>query len=273
MGFLKSFFDSKTVGEDPINKRAKKNFKNYNRNLQKKSRGLNLLVPINLIFLLLSFLVYMNYHNNNIQRPTGEIINVSEKQTEVSNNDASALDVNNKDQTNINNDNTIPLNTNPTDTAMEESTTIKEIKYNNITIKANRIKMLRYIYNIHISAYKLNDKYWEVSTNSEHFGELYIDDINLDGIPELIYKGSAGMHYTYFSVYKIIDGEIIEIFNASGGDGVFLIDIDGDGVKEIKVGIRLYYHINDEMMTEYSIYKWNGQSYAVYYKYTDKTFK
>lgn len=268
----------KVLELNPGNVYAQKSLKNLRRNINKSNgRSITTILMVSFI-ILLCFLAYLNYQKPNKPVPAGKITNNNEQGITASNNSSPVNNVSENNQK-INNNSSITTNNtnstntststesiNPTNESIKSSSGNREIKYNNITISADRIKAKTndFFYTVFLSAYISNEKYWETKTIAEYVNELYVDDINLDGISELVFNGNSGAHFSNLYIYKITDGKFTEIFTANCGNGINIIDIDGDGIKEIKTSSKL-----SNQLAEYRIYKWTGQSYSEYNKYTE----
>lgn len=120
---------------------------------------------------------------------------------------------------------------------------------------------------------KIADDYkeiWNTETSMENIDELYFEDINKDGLTELVAKGTAGAHSTYLYIYQHTGDNFKELLNQFGTDGIKLIDADNnDGIKEVQVGQRNY---DATQTTTFRILKWNGKTYEEVKSNTDYTY-
>lgn len=98
-----------------------------------------------------------------------------------------------------------------------------------------------------------------------NFGDVI--DLNNDGYDEITINLSAGAHgyYAYFvSVYEDSlslvrdDNGNYDFFAMRGG--IFVKDIDNDGIQEIIVDHML----ESGQKENYTIYKWNGKAYSIH---------
>ncbi len=98
-------------------------------------------------------------------------------------------------------------------------------------------------------------------------GEL--SDLNMDNVPELRISFSAGAHGMYASFLSIYEDSVSFIKKETGDDKFFairgsvqVVDIDGDGISEIKVRKTM----KSGEIEEFHIFEWNGKSYGIQVK-------
>lgn len=91
-------------------------------------------------------------------------------------------------------------------------------------------------------------------------------DLNGDGYPELRLNFSAGAHGMYASFLSVYDDSISFIRTETGGDkffairgGIQVVDIDGDGIYEIKVNKTMKFNEAES----FHIFEWDGKSYNI----------
>lgn len=123
--------------------------------------------------------------------------------------------------------------------------------------------------------------FWESSEDISNGGSFRFQDIDNDGIAELIWEGDGGVTGENNSIYVykfngsgfklITPAETAEVVNLKGekikhistilggdSDLTYMKDIDGDKIQEIVVGYREGNIINRQ------IYKFNGQEYKLW---------
>ena len=101
----------------------------------------------------------------------------------------------------------------------------------------------------------------------EEFGESpYADvvarDLTGDGTTELAITGGVGAHSTLLHIFHWNGSGYTKLEEFFGDSGVRLIDLDGDGVFEVIVGLR---HYDRAQTRSDSILRWTGAGYQPAY--------
>lgn len=106
-------------------------------------------------------------------------------------------------------------------------------------------------------AFKLSEDLGETS-----YAEVVARDLTGDGAPELAITGGVGAHSTVLRIFRWNGsgyGMVEEFF---GDSGVRLVDVDGDGLEEVIVGMR---HYDRAQTRSDTIMRWTGAGYDAAY--------
>jgi hypothetical protein len=112
--------------------------------------------------------------------------------------------------------------------------------------------------------YRLGDELGESPT-----AELMARDLTGDGGPELALRSVVGVHGTVMKIFRWSGQSYGVIGDFFGDSGVNLVDLDGDGVPEVVVGMRLY---DRAQLRSEATLGWDGAAYRARYARLGFTF-
>jgi hypothetical protein len=99
--------------------------------------------------------------------------------------------------------------------------------------------------------------------------DLQARDLTGDGGPELALRSAVGVHGTVLKIFRWSGSRYDVVGDFFGDSGVNLNDVDGDGVPEVVVGMRLY---DRAQLRSEATLGWDGAAYRARYARLGFTF-